>query len=576
MKKIGKYEIVDVLGKGAMGIVYKARDPDIGREVAVKAIHFDAVREAAEREEVIKRFMQEGRAAGRLNHPNIVTIYDVGREGDLTYIVMQHVPGQNLQKLMDTGRSFTPEEAGALMLPLLRAVDYAHQNGVVHRDIKPGNVVIDPEGVPHLADFGVAKTAASTLTLAGTALGTPGYISPEQLRGQVADGRSDIFSLGILLYVLLTGREPFAGKKLSTVMHKIVHDEAPPPSSLKPGLPAGWDVVVGRAMAKNPQDRYQSCAGMAAALDSLAKSDASTLTVKLREADREKEKRGRGRLAALVTGLVLLILGAAAAAVFIFRVFEKSRPAQAEGRTSPHVVTPAAPPPPADPPDPLASKLAALQQSFERGSFDETTRLAKDILAEDPSRSEAKDWLARAEQKIREADLSRRLAEAAGLMESRKYDQCLQALASILKDDPANSQALRLQESARTALSEAAIGRVLERQRQAEEEKDLVVLLADAGSSEAAAARKEEALLLFNYYDDIKSQIANVTVQFSDRTRARVRFLHVVTGFYKKTKEKKVLVQDVQTWLFEKTGRDWKIIDFHGEAAPNESSGDHS
>src|SRR4030042_6904113 len=145
MKKIGKYEIVDVLGKGAMGIVYKARDPDIGREVAVKAIHFDAVREAAEREEVIKRFMQEGRAAVRLNHPNIVTIYDVCREGDLTYIVMQHVPGQNLQKLMDTGRSFTPEETGALMLPLLRAVDYAPQNGVVHRDIKPGNVVIDPE-----------------------------------------------------------------------------------------------------------------------------------------------------------------------------------------------------------------------------------------------------------------------------------------------------------------------------------------------------------------------------------------------------------------------------------------------
>ena len=576
MKKIGKYEIVDVLGKGAMGIVYKARDPDIGREVAVKAIHFDAVREAAEREEVIKRFMQEGRAAGRLNHPNIVTIYDVGREGDLTYIVMQHVPGQNLQKLMDTGRSFTPEETGALMLPLLRAVDYAHQNGVVHRDIKPGNVVIDPEGVPHLADFGVAKTAASTLTLAGTALGTPGYISPEQLKGQVADGRSDIFSLGILLYVLLTGREPFAGKKLSTVMHRIVHDEAPPPSSLKPGLPAGWDVVVGRAMAKNPQDRYQSCAEMAAALDSLAKSDASTLTVKLREADREKEKRGRGRLAALVTGLVLLILGAAAAAVFIFRVFEKSRPAQAEGRTSPPVVTPAAPPPPADPPDPLASKLATLQESFERGSFEETTRLAKDILAEDPSRSEAKDWLTRAEQKIREADLSRRLAGAAGLLESRKYDQCLQALASILKDDPANSQALRLQESARTALSEAAIGRVLERQRQAEEEKDLVVLLADAGSSEAAAARKEEALLLFNYYDDIKSQITNVTIQFSDRTRARARFLHVVTGFYKKTKEKKVLVQDVQTWLFEKAGREWKVIDFHGEAASDESLGDHS
>jgi len=540
MKKIGKYEILDVLGKGAMGIVYKALDPDIEREVAIKAIHFDTIRETAEREERIKRFMQEGRAAGRLNHPNIVTIYDVDREGDLSYIVMQYIQGQTLQKALDSGRTFSVEEVGRLMLPLLRAVDYAHQNGVVHRDIKPGNVLIDGDGIPHLADFGVARTAASTLTAAGIALGTPGYICPEQLRGQAVDARSDVFSLGVLLYVLLTGREPFAAKKMATVMHKIVHDDALPPSTLKPDLPAGFDVIVCRAMAKKPEDRYQSCAEMAAALDSLAQAEALTLTVRVKEADMKPAKKHRGILAAVVIGLVLLILGSAAAAVFIFRVFERSRTVQ-EVKALSQEAKPAvgsvqtAKVDPLPPPDPLAPKLAALREGFQRNDFEETVRLAKEILAEDASRSEARDYLGRAEEKLRQADLSRRLAEAANLFENKSYGPSLAALDRILKDDPGNSEALRLQSSAWTALSEADIGRVLERQRQAEEEKDLVVLLSDVGSSEASAVRREEALLLFNYYDDIKSQVSNVTVQFPDRSHAQVRFLHVVTGYYKKT-----------------------------------------
>jgi len=568
MKKIGKYEILDVLGKGAMGIVYKALDPDIERAVAIKAIHFEGIKETAAREEIIKRFIQEGRAAGRLNHPHIVTIYDVGREGDLTYIVMQYIQGQSLQRMLDSGRTFSPEEVDRLMIPLIRAVDYAHQNGVIHRDIKPGNVLINQEGIPHLADFGVAKTAASTLTLAGTALGTPGYICPEQLKGQAVDARSDVFSLGVLLYVLLTGREPFAGKRLATVMRKIVHDEAPPPSSLKPDLPAGYDVIAGRAMAKSPQDRYQSCAEMAAALESLAKADASTLTVKVREADMGPAKKNRGKLAALVAGLVLLILGSAAAAVFIFRVFERSRPAPEAQRPALPDLSVSAPPVPLDP---LRSKLTALREGFDRNAFEETARLAREILKEDPSRAEAQEYLNKAEQKLRQAELSRQITEAAGLYESKRFNQCLLAVDKVLKGDPGNSEALRLQSLAWTALSEAAIGRVLERQRQAEEEKDLMVLLADAGSSEAAAARREEALLLFNYYDDIKSQMSNVTIQFPDRSHAQVRFLHVVTGFYKKTKEKKVLVQDVQTWSFEKKGKDWKIAGFHEDSAPDES-----
>jgi len=564
LTKIGKYTIQDVLGKGAMGIVYKALDPDIDREVAIKAIHFDGVRESSEREELIKRFIREGRAAGRLNHPNIVTIYDVGREGDLTYIVMQYVQGQSLQRILDSGRTFSVEEVLRLMVPLLRAVDYAHQNGVIHRDIKPGNVLVDTAGTPYLADFGVAKTAASTLTLSGTALGTPGYISPEQLQGKVADARSDVFSLGVLLFVLLTGQEPFSGRKLATVMNKIVHEEAAPPSSLKPGLPQGYDVVVGRAMAKDPKDRYQSSAELAAALQSLDKGGASTLTVKVREEALRRLGHGRGKLVALVTSLVLIIIAASAAAVFIFRVFERSAPAK---KASMPAATVARVDAPAVPTDPLAAKLQALNQSFEKNEFEETARLAREVLKDNPSRKDAQDLLDRSEQKMREAEASKRLTEASGFLENKDYGQALKLLDGILKDDPQNAEARRLFGQAEMALSETELNRILERQRRSEEEKDLVVLLSDVASKDAAASRKEEALLLFNYYDGIKSLISDINFQFNDRTHAQARFLHVVTGLYKKTKEKKVLVQDVQTWSFEKKAQGWKIVGFRGESA---------
>lgn len=568
MTKIGKYEIRDVLGKGAMGVVYRALDPDIDREVAVKAIHYDGVRDSSEREDLIHRFMREGRAAGKLNHPNIVTIYDVGREGDLTYIVMQYIHGQSLQRILDSGRTFEPVDVDRLMLPLLRAVDYAHKNGVVHRDIKPGNVLVDTAGVPYLADFGVAKTAASTLTIDGTALGTPGYISPEQLQGQTADKRSDVFSLGVLFYVLLTGHEPFAGKKIATVMHNIVHEEAAPPSSLKPDLPAGYDIIAGRAMAKKPKERYQSCAEMASALEALDKAAASTITVRLTKDERRRAKKARGGIRALAASLGILILAGAAAAVFVFHVFEKGGPNRLESLKRPALsASPAtSTEPPQAKPDPLAVKIAAIRESFGRGAFPETVRMANDVLAVDPSRKEARDYLDQAEKKIKDTETSDLLTKARSLYESRDYDQCLTVLEKVLKSDPNSAEAIRVRDQAETAISTSAIGRVMERQRRAEEEKDLVVLLSAVDAPDEAALRKEEALLLFNYYDEIKSMISNVSYRFPAKDRARVQFLHVVTGLYKKTGEKKVLVQDVQTWTFEKKGKEWKIIAFHGDA----------
>lgn len=567
MTKIGKYEIRDVLGKGAMGVVYRALDPDIDREVAIKAIHYDGVRDPSEREDLIRRFVREGRAAGKLNHPNIVTIYDVGREGDLAYIVMQYVHAQSLQRILDSGRAFEPAEADKLMLPLLRAVDYAHGKGVIHRDIKPGNVLVDTAGVPYLVDFGVAKTAASTLTLDGVAMGTPGYISPEQLQGQAADKRSDIFSLGVLFYVLLTGQEPFAGKKIATVMHKIVHDEAPPPSSLKPDLPAGYDTVAGRAMSKKPQDRYQSCAEMASALQALDRGSASTLTVRL-DSETDRKRKGRRRVRALAASFAVLILAAAAAAVFIFHVFENREPNRLENLKppAPEASSTTLAGSSQATPDPIAVKITSIRETFERGAFSETVRLANEVLAKDPSQKEARDYLDRAGTKIKDTEAADLLTHARSLYKNRDYNSCLSVLEKVLVSDPANAEAIRIRGQVETATASSAVGRVLERQRRAEEEKDLVVLLSDVAVPEEAALRKEEALLLFNYYDEIKSMISNVSYRFPVKDRARVQFLHVVTGVYKKTGEKKVLVQDVQTWTFEKRGTEWKIVGFHGDA----------
>ncbi len=576
MTKIGKYEVLDVLGKGAMGIVYKALDPDIGREVAIKAIHFDGVRDSSEREDLIRRFLQEGRAAGKLNHPNIVTIHEVGREGDLTYIVMQHIQGRSLQHVLDSGRVFEPVEVDRLMIPLLRAVSYAHQNGVIHRDIKPGNILLDNDGVPHLVDFGVAKTAASTLTLAGMALGTPGYISPEQLQGQTADARSDVFSLGVLYYVLLTNKEPFAGKRISTVMHRIVHDEAPAPSTLRPDLPAGYDVIAGRAMAKRPQDRYQSCAEMSAAIESLDQTAASTLTVRLRDIDpltgvqtrtraREKEKRS-----IIAVSIAAFILIAGAAVAYKFHLFggkpaveqaPSKSAAQAEPSKPLTAPVEAKVPAAAEPkPDPVAEKMDALRKTFDSGDYPGSVSLAQEILVADPERREAKGYLDRASGKVKEAETAALLSEAGKFLESREYARALEAADKYLAAVPGSPEALKIREGAEKGLSTIAVSRVLERQRKTEEEADLPLLLGDIGSGEARDSRKEEAQLLFNYYDDIKSVIRDVRYSFPARDRIQVKFYHLVTGVYKGTGEKKAVIERTETWTLERQGKDWKII----------------
>ena len=289
LTKLGKYEIRRELGKGAMGVVYEGFDPVIERTVAIKTIRSEQL-EKSQAVEILARFKREAQAAGRLNHPNIVAIYDydeVVAEGDRTssegesdrvaFIAMEFIKGRELKDYFDANQRFVLKEIERIMGELLDALNHAHTHGVVHRDMKPANVILLADGRVKVADFGIARIETSELTQAGTVLGTPSYMSPEQFLGQPVDGRSDLFSCGVMLYQFLTGEKPFTGT-VTTIMHKVLKEEPLPPSMLNVTLPPTWDAVVKKAMAKNPAERYQTAAEFAAAIKAAVASQSGDQT----------------------------------------------------------------------------------------------------------------------------------------------------------------------------------------------------------------------------------------------------------------------------------------------------------
>jgi predicted Ser/Thr protein kinase len=262
LHKIGRYEIIEEKGRGAMGAVYLARDPAMDRVVALKTIHSLALR-GPQGNEYRERFYGEARAAGRLAHPGIVPVFDVGEQDGLPYLVMEYIEGQTLADAAKGGQRLTLERVCELGQQIAEALGYAHKNGVVHRDIKPANILLTSKekyGIerPKITDFGVAKLAASQLTTTGQLLGTPAFMPPEQFTGAVIDGRSDLFSFGVILYWLATGDQAFPGDTVTAVSYKVVHTEPVPPRKLNPAVPVGLEQVILRCLAKDPAARYQT------------------------------------------------------------------------------------------------------------------------------------------------------------------------------------------------------------------------------------------------------------------------------------------------------------------------------
>ena len=257
ISQLGRYEVIGEIGQGAMGVVYKARDPLIDRVVAIKTINLGLALD--EKDEYEGRFYQEAKAAGRLNHPNIVTIYDVGKSGDVAYIAMEFLEGRELRDIMNERGILPVEQVLDVTAQVALGLAYAHEHGIVHRDVKPSNIMLVRDGHVKITDFGIARMASAAVrTQTGMVLGSPKYMSPEQVVGKDIDQRSDIFSLGVMLYELLTGQAPFDGENVNAIMYQTLNILPAPPNTLNPAVPEMVNFIVAKALAKGIEDRYQN------------------------------------------------------------------------------------------------------------------------------------------------------------------------------------------------------------------------------------------------------------------------------------------------------------------------------
>jgi serine/threonine-protein kinase len=262
LTRAGRYQIVSELGRGSMGVVYQGFDPIIGRTVAIKTMLTEGFA-PAEFEEYKARFQREAQSAGVLAHPNIVTVYDFGEDSGVLYLAMEFLEGKSLQALVEEQTILPVETIIPMYEQVCSALDHAHRHRIVHRDIKPANIMILESGLVKVTDFGIAKMMSMGMTQAGQILGTPNYMSPEQVKGRSVDGRADIFSLGVILYELVTGEKPFGGQNITTVIYKIINENPISPRELDATIPVGLSYVIQKALAKNPDERYQTCRELA-------------------------------------------------------------------------------------------------------------------------------------------------------------------------------------------------------------------------------------------------------------------------------------------------------------------------
>jgi eukaryotic-like serine/threonine-protein kinase len=344
-QKLGKYEVRREVGRGGMGIVYEGFDPLIGRRVALKTF-IQQYLDNTQEDNLLARLQREAQAGGRLNHPHIIAVFDYGEEtikdahGDdvrSAFIAMEFVEGRSLQNYFEANERFSLKQVERIMSELLDALGYSHAHGVVHRDIKPANIILLADGSVKVGDFGVARIEASTLTQAGTVLGSPRFMSPEQFMGQTVDGRSDLYSAGIVLYQLLTGDVPFTGE-FTTIMHRVLNEQAPPPTALNVQVPKMFDDLMLCALAKRPDERFQTAAAFRAAISAAMIAPAVSEPKPALTPDKTQLRQTTVKLAprhtmsaAIVAVLTVLI--AAAAAYYFLRSPQRAGSADASSST---------------------------------------------------------------------------------------------------------------------------------------------------------------------------------------------------------------------------------------------------
>jgi serine/threonine-protein kinase len=566
-ERIGKYRILGILGKGGMGVVYRGLDPDIEREVAIKTIRLDTFPDGPAKEEMLARVGREAKAAGRLSHPNIITIYDVIRESDLTFIVMQLVDGQSLQALIESGRSFSPQETVALLKPVAEALDYAHAAGIVHRDIKPANILLDRSGKPFLADFGVAHMEASTMTGPGTTIGTLSYMSPEQIMGKPADGRADFFALGIILYELLAGRKPFVGDNLSTIVYKIVHEEPPEIREINQTLPPGYEDVIRRALAKAPGERYQTGREMIADLEDPDHLAVATREYESRTGASGTARAGRTRSLLLAGGVLVFTVVAGGIGIVLTRGGgrppgpppETGTPARQNADAG--SVAASVDPPASLEAAPAAGDMEKLRETFAREDYQAAIRLADQVLSLDPGQAEAREVRIKAKAGLDAEIVSASLKAGISKYDTGDYAGCVRDMEEVLRMDESHAEARKYLSKADTALSRRDIVAMIESRRRAEEAEDINGILRDL-DPQLVSREKPNYSMIFLIYDGIKSKIQDnsISVTVIDRARATATFHHAVQGVSRKDGKQKLIDFATKRWTLEKKGKVWKIV----------------
>jgi len=538
MEKIGKYEIIEEIGRGAMGIVYKALDPDINREVAIKTIRFDMLSDGSEKEEMMRRFIREAQAVGKLEHSNIITIYNVGREGDSTYIVMQYVEGKSLQEILSSRKKYSPAEIVKLINCLCSALGYAHKRGVVHRDIKPANILIDNDENPFLVDFGVALIEMSTMTLSGTIAGTPSYMAPEQVMGKKVGSQADIFSLGVILYELLTGKRPFQGDHITTVVYKIINEKPSPLSEANRDIPEIFERVVTKALAKDSTNRYQNCRDMAIDLQQETQLFDKTITMDLgKDFPRSISKKKRWKVWALYSLLFFIV--SIAGGYFFFPEFRQMIFPKDKGITELGVT-----------PVPRSPVIDFIQNAGAAGSGD--------LLAK--KQSEAK------EKTDPDAEvIALKLGNGINQYNQGNYRRCKQLMNDVLRLDKQNQKARQYLTRANSALvSITDIKAIIENQKRALEQKELPLLMIDYAVGETKKQRENELIDFFQEYDDVLFIVFPETIQIKliDSTTADISFSNILSAVSKEEGKKKILFEGEVNWTLKKQEKFWKIIDY--------------
>jgi serine/threonine-protein kinase len=460
LETFGKYRLVAKIGQGAMGEVYRAHDTALGRDVAVKTILADMGRDDTLR----KRFQREAQSAARLNHPNIIKVYDFGEQHGRLYMAMELLEGLDLKQAIAERRLGTLDAKLALMQQIAEGLAFAHRNDVVHRDLKPANVHVQPDGSVKIMDFGLARLSGSDMTRSGMIMGTPHYMSPEQVRGERVDARSDVFSVGCIFYEVLTERKPFDADSMHAVLFKVLQDEPPPVRAWVPDLPLVAEQVLARALAKQPDERFADAGGLQAALeqartaleegrgaeplDDLPLPMASAMSAPTATGSAPESARAAASLAGPATiararqvsgsTKLLLMLGSALAAVtlgvMLAAFMMRGRGTQPEAG-------------PTGPVDGLARAVAGTQtelarKKLEAGDYEGARRQAEQALGLDPANAEAKALLERAKRILTERQ--RALDEARRTADGDDPVRAREALRKLMLTDPNHPQVAAL------------------------------------------------------------------------------------------------------------------------------------